>query len=143
MNDSKISIAKSLVYSYIASEDYQTTMADDSILKKEQNCILVFGIISIGLVAIILAGAVVTLATLLLRKKLCVQLYTINDQYHLYDIMFRHPLSTTSTDSVEENKVPKVPVYEEIPLQSASEWNQYEKIDISRCPAYEASIITD
>ena len=132
-----------MIYSYTASsEDYQTTTAEDSILKKEQDRILVFGIISVGLVAIFLAAAVVILVILLIRKK---QLYTINNQYPLNDIMFRHPLSTTSTDhdSVEENKVPKVPIYEEILLQNASEWNQYEKVDTSRCPAYEASGITD
>ena len=132
----------------ITDNNYQT-MVEDSILKlkKEQNRILMFGIISVGLAAIIFAGAVVILVILLLRKefKVRVRSYTINSQYHLYDKIFRRRLTTSRR--VEEDKAPKVPVYENIKLQDVSEWSQCEKIDTSRCPAYDLeafdSITTD
>ena len=101
-----------------------------------------FGIISVGLAAIIFAGAVVILVTLLLRKefKVRVQSYTINCLYHLYDKIFRRPLTTARR--VEEDTVPKVLVYDNIQLQDASKWSQYEKIAISRCPAYDFDSVT-
>jgi hypothetical protein len=122
-------------------------MVDDTMPVEQNhnklNNILVFGIITIAMVAIILVGAVVILVILLLRKKLRIhaaQSYTVNnDEYRLYDKISRGPLSTNPRGNVQQNNVPKEPVYEDIQFQDENEWDDYEKVDISRCPAYEES----
>jgi hypothetical protein len=103
------------------------------------NTILVFGIITIAMVAAILVGVVVILATVLIRKKLRIHTgrpYTVNDQSHLYDKIFMQASTINYRDNLQESKVSKPPVYEDIELWDADKEDQYE---ISRCPAYEES----
>ena len=102
--------------------------------------------ITVVMVVIILVGAVIILATLLLRKKLRIHaaiqshIQVVDyDQDHLYDKIFRDTSSTNPRENVQQNEVPKVPVYAEVQLQDANESDQYEKVDFSRCPAYEES----
>lgn len=131
----------------VTVKNYKSTMMVEGTMPAEQNhnINLIFGIITTVMVVIILVGAVVILATLFLRKKLgicAIQSHTVNyDQDHLYDKIFRATSSTNPRENVQQNKVTKVPVYEEVQLQDAiaNESDQYEKVEFSRCPAYEES----
>ena len=101
--------------------------------QKDQNRILLFGIIVSGLAAFILASAVIILMVLLVRKKHHAQSYTVDDG--VYDTINRYPLSTTGCSVHKQTKL-NVPVYENIQLGNANEYDS-EKIKFSRCPAYE------
>ena len=124
------------VHTMVTEPEDQVTMAKDP--KKDQNRILLVGITTSGLAAFILASAVIVLVILLVRKKHHAQAYTTDND--VYDRINRYPVATTGCSrSVHKQKILDVPVYGNIQLGNANKCDS-EKIEFSRCPAYEDTL---
>ena len=103
--------------------------------KKDQNQVLLFGVITSGLAAFILASAVIVLVVLLVRKKHHAESYNIdNDVYDRSTIDYSR--------SVHKQKILNVPAYENIKLQNANKSGS-ERFEFTKCTAYEDTLIKE